>query len=92
MVPEDLPEGAALSAPEPAAHDTDAAEPEAAEGAEGEVAEVVRDSWADLSEEALAAAGTTADSLGLGGTAAAQSVPESGEAAFGASADSPEEE
>ena len=54
MVPEDLPEGAALSAPETPAPDTEAAEPEAAEGAEGEVAEVVRDRWADLSEEATA--------------------------------------
>ena len=80
MVPEDQQEEAALSASDPIAPSDPVVEPEAAESAEGAIAGVTSDNWADISEEAtaLAAAGLEeelaselpdTDNLGVGGAA-----------------------
>ena len=71
-------EEAALSASEPIAPSDLVVEPEAAESAEGPIAGVTSDNWADLSEEATALAAAEleeqgsvldGDNLGVGGAA-----------------------
>ena len=89
MVPEGQEEEAALSASEPIAPSDPVVEPEAAESAEGAIAGVTSDNWADLSEEAtaLAAAGLEeqgsefldTDNLGVGGAASCAPEDEAAE-------------
>ena len=95
MVPEDQQEKAALSASTPAAPGSPTVVAEVAESTEVPIVGTTRESWADLSDEAPAVAGSQdlADFPVLGGEQEEQLGSESvGEAAFGASDNPPEED
>ena len=94
MVPEERSEEAAVSASELVDHSSSVVAPEAAESAEGSIAAPAGFNWADASEEAPVPTAEAVDPSGFEEAAAAEETPcaESGEAAFGASKDSPESE